>query len=216
MQLGRDQQAFFRSQTQASLGLASVHCAHSYLDIAVLGPGQCTEPVCLDIRRSGLFKGKNVSAAGKPVPQCNLPLSSVEMFALMSSYKKDVGVEAMGGLSDVFSKGSEHVKTSVARVRGSSRLRLSGVLGADCCSAHAAPASLRVYPPPAPPPPRCAQDKFSRVWTRLMGPNTNVFNFELSLAPVWPAGSGKAAPSVTLTLSDPIQLLFELLNDVHK
>jgi hypothetical protein len=130
-----------------------VHCAHSYLDIAVLGPGQCTEPVCLDIRRSGLFKGKNVSAAGMPVPQCNLPLSSVEMFALMSSYKKDVGVEAMGGLSDVFSKGSEHVKTSVARVRGASRLCLSSVLGAVCCSAPAAPTSLRVYPPPAPPPP---------------------------------------------------------------
>jgi hypothetical protein len=49
-----------------------------------------------------------------------------------------------------------------------------------------------------------------------MGPNTNVFNFELSLAPVWPAGCGKAAPSVTLTLADPIQLLYELLNDVHK
>jgi hypothetical protein len=151
VKLGRDQQAFFRSQTQASLGLASVHCAHSYLDIAVLGPGQCTEPVCLDIRRSGLYKGKNVNAAGKPVPQCNLPLSSVELFALMSSYKKDVGVEAMGGLSDVFSKGSEHVRTSVARVRGSPRLHLNGVLGAECRNAHAAPTSHRLCPTPLSP-----------------------------------------------------------------
>lgn len=47
-----------------------------------------------------------------------------------------------------------------------------------------------------------------------MGPNSNVFQFELSLEPVWPAG--KVAPIVTLTIADPIQLLFELLNDLHK
>ena len=104
---------------QASVGLASVPCSHSYLDISLLGPGQCTEPVCLELRKSGVFTNKNIAPNGKRVPNCNLPLSSLELFALMSSYKSNVGKETMACMCEVLSnlKGTDLIDTNVARVR---------------------------------------------------------------------------------------------------
>ena len=90
MVLHRVQEKFFNSRVQASVGLASVPCSHTYLDISLLGPGQCTEPVCLELRKSGVFTNKNIAPNGKRVPNCNLPLSSLELFALMSSYKSSM------------------------------------------------------------------------------------------------------------------------------
>jgi hypothetical protein len=115
--LHRVQEQFFNSRVQASLGLASVHCSHSYLDINLLGPGQCMEPVCLELRKSGVFTNKNIAPNGKRVPNCNLPLSSLELFALMSSYKSNVGKETMAGMCEVLSKGTDLIDTNVARVR---------------------------------------------------------------------------------------------------
>jgi hypothetical protein len=54
---------------------------------------------------------------GKRVPNCNLPLSSLELFALMSSYKSNVGKETMAGMCEVLSKGTDLIDTNVARVR---------------------------------------------------------------------------------------------------
>ena len=71
--LHRVQEKFFNSRVQASVGLASVPCSHSYLDISLLGPGQCTEPVCLELRKSGVFANKNIAPTGSACPTATYP-----------------------------------------------------------------------------------------------------------------------------------------------
>ena len=53
------------------------------------------------------------------MPNCNLPLSSLELFALMSSYKPSMGKETMACMCEVLSnlKGTDLIDTNVARVR---------------------------------------------------------------------------------------------------
>jgi hypothetical protein len=91
---------------------------------------------------------------------------------------------------------------------------MTPILGGGCGACTCAGANTSLAFAALSVPLSLGQDKFSKVWTKLMGPNSNVFQFEVDLTPVWPKGS--RAPVVPLAIADPIQLVYELLHDVHK
>jgi hypothetical protein len=123
---------FFCSTLQASLGLATVHCSHSFLPWPMPphepGVTECKARTCVALRQSGHLVGQNPSSVCATTGVRHV--TSMELYLLMLSYSMDMGRREVRSLSTVLSRGGDIIDL------GDTRDRVSGVfksiLGTSC------------------------------------------------------------------------------------
>ena len=197
---------YMNTPLQASLGLARVHCLWSYEPLApgdAPAPLECQEGVCVKLRRS-----KRYTALA---PKERVLLSSFHVFGLVASCVYNLSVAAMAGISNAFSCGRSSVHLPAAQV---SRKPCSEVLMepnayqvASLCEASCITLS-----------PLCAplQTSFDAEYEKLFGKACNVTRHNLDLTPAVGKAYRGPARSVTLSIVDPVALVFDIIMDARR
>ena len=123
---------FFCNRLQASLGLATVHCSHSFLPWPhppeVPSPAECTASTCIAVRQSGRFAGR--SARSTCTTTGVQHVTSMELYALMMSYLMDLSRRDVRSLSTVLTRGRDVIDLGDTRDRVSSVFQ--SVFGTSC------------------------------------------------------------------------------------